>query len=94
MPSRLFQTASGDILMNADNTNSRQPGSEPDAPPRGSALHVETALTYARRASNQAEMTAYADDKQMRAIRDSITVVIEQLEEVSAKIKKQWQTAP
>lgn len=88
MPSRLFQTASGDILMNADSTNSKQPGSEPDAPPRGSALHVETALTYARMASKKASRLPVSD------IFNDLKTVIEQLEEVSAKIKKQWQTAP
>lgn len=88
MPSRLFQTASGDILTNAEPTNSKQPGSEHDAPPRGSALHIETALTYARKVERI--LKPHGDTYGL----DHIRVVIEQLEEVSAKIKKQWQTAP
>jgi hypothetical protein len=58
-----------------------------DAPPRGSALNIETALTYARRARTQCAG--------LKAPLESIDVVIEQLEEVAAKIKRQRQlTAP
>jgi hypothetical protein len=72
-------------LTNADLTSLKQPGSEPDAPPRGSALHIETALTYARKIKHTEQIeTAWM----------YVDTVIEQLEEVSAKIKKQWQAAP
>lgn len=92
MPSKLFQTASGDILMNAELTNSKQPGSEQDAPPRGSALHIETALTYARMAKRKADALR-SSHRGLDPLADDLSVVVEQLEEVSAKIKKQWQSA-
>ncbi len=56
-------------------------GSAHDAPPRGSALLIETALTYARKARN-----ACAGLKEPI---DCLDVVIEQLEEVCEKIDRQ-----
>lgn len=56
-------------------------GSAHDAPPRGSALLIETALTYARKARN-----ACAGLKEPV---DCLDVVIEQLEEVREKIDRQ-----
>lgn len=56
-------------------------GSAHDAPPRGSALLIETALTYARKARN-----ACAGLKEPI---DCLDVVIEQLEEVREKIDRQ-----
>lgn len=56
-------------------------GSAHDAPPRGSALLIETALTYARKARN-----ACAGLKEPL---DCLDVVIEQLEEVREKIDRQ-----
>jgi hypothetical protein len=56
-------------------------GSEtkPDAPPRGSALLVETALTYARKIQGA---------ETLEEARDFARVVVEQLEEVRAKIER------
>jgi hypothetical protein len=51
-----------------------------DAPPRGSALLVETALTYARKIG-AAETLEQAQD--------FARVIVEQLEEVKAKIERQ-----
>lgn len=72
------QIPSTDTLKNA----SGLPASETahDAPPRGSALLIETALTYARKIKNteQIEMAwMYVD------------TIIEQLEEVREKIDRQ-----
>lgn len=56
-------------------------GSEtkPDTPPRGSALLVETALTYARKIG--AAQT-------LEEARDCARVIVDQLEEIKAKIER------
>lgn len=63
----------------------KSPASESahDAPPRGSALLIETALVYARRAETSAR------DGDTALVLDRLTVVIEQLEQVREKIDRQ-----
>jgi hypothetical protein len=58
---------------------------KPDAPPRGSALLVETALTFARK---------IASAETLEQARDFARVIVDQLEEVNAKIKRQKTAAP
>ena len=55
---------------------------EQDAPPRGSALNIETALTFARKIKH----TEHIETAWMY-----VDTVVEQLEEVAAKIKRQRQ---
>lgn len=54
--------------------------SKPDAPPRGSALLVETALTYARKIESA---------EALEQAREFAGVVVDQLLEVKAKIERQ-----
>lgn len=72
------QILSSDTLT----TVSKSPASESahDAPPRGSALLIETALTYARKIKNT---------EQIEMARMYAETVIEQLEEVREKIDRQ-----
>jgi hypothetical protein len=64
-------------------TGSNETG--PDAPPRGSALLVETALTYARKIGAA---------ETLEEAREFARVIVDQLEEVNAKIKRQKPAAP
>lgn len=63
---------------------------EQDAPPRGSALNIETALSYAKKASHKADMLR-ASHRGLDPLAEDLKVVIAQLEEVAAKIKRQRQ---
>jgi hypothetical protein len=62
----------------------------PDLPPRGSALNIETALTYARKAHKLAgELQKVDPCNAFAEMVDFLNVVIEQLQEVNDKIKRQ-----
>lgn len=79
-PKRSLQTPLPDIStrLSAGETNPNP--TEPDAPPRGSALLVETALTYARKVGGA---------ETLEQARDFARVIVDQLEEVKAKIERQ-----
>jgi hypothetical protein len=53
---------------------------KPDAPPRGSALLVETALTYARKV---------AGAESIEQAQEFARVIVDQIVEVEAKIERQ-----
>lgn len=78
-PKRLLQTQSPDTSTRLlpDPTETGEP--RLDAPPRGSALLVETALTYARKIGSA---------ETLEQARDFARVIVDQLEEVKAKIER------
>ena len=87
MPDLLPQTSSPDISTSAERAETPPSGSGQSELPRGCALNVETAITYARKAKVSAESGDLA------LTLDRLTVVLEQLEAVSEKIKRQWVSA-
>lgn len=75
---KFLETESPDISTTALPTGESE--TKPDAPPRGSALLVETALTYARKIGSA---------ESLEQAQDFARVVCEQLEEVKVKIERQ-----
>lgn len=74
------KTESSDISKTVSPAQKLTDDGGPDAPPRGSALNIETALTFARKIKNT---------EQIEMAWMYVETVIEQLEEVSDKIKRQ-----
>lgn len=77
---RLLATQSPDISTRLSEEGIEPDPTKLDAPPRGSALLVETALTYGRKI-----LTA----ETIEDVREFARVIVDQLEEVKAKIERQ-----
>ena len=80
MPKRQLQTVLPDTSTRLLPDAIEIDETKPDAPPRGSTLLVETALTYAKKIGNA---------ETLEQAQDYARVVIDQLAEVKAKIERQ-----
>jgi hypothetical protein len=82
---KLLETPSPDISTKLSSAGIERSEIKLDAPPRGLALLVETALTYARKIKAA---------ETLEEAQDYARVIVEQLEEVKAKIERQKTAAP
>jgi hypothetical protein len=93
-PKKSLKTESSGISTTAEGAGSESVENVPDLPPRGSALNIETALTFARKGHKLANELQKVDPcNAYMELTSFLSVVIEQLEEVTDKMKRQSKLA-